>query len=79
MFTMRYRAKNTSRLTMAKILLGLETASHVDIPQAEFIQCTAYRLEPITTPSINDLDGEVIEAGPVQAQVIPSAMKVFCK
>jgi diacylglycerol kinase family enzyme len=71
--------KDTSRLAMAKVLLGLENGSHVDMPQAEFIECSAYRLEPITKGSFNDLDGEVIESGPIQGKVMPSAMKVFCK
>lgn len=64
---------------MAKVLLGLEHGRHVDYPQAEFIECTAFRLEPVTEGSLNDIDGELVEAGPVQGQVLPSAMKVFCK
>jgi diacylglycerol kinase family enzyme len=64
---------------MARILLGLETGSHADLPQAEFIECSAYRLEPITEGSYNDLDGEVIETGPIQGMVMPGAMKVFSK
>lgn len=64
---------------MAKILLGFETGSHVNIPQAEFIACTAYRLEPITNGSFNDLDGEVIESGPIQGQIQPSALRIYCK
>lgn len=79
LFLLYSRYKNTSRLAMAKILIGLETGSHVDVPQAEFIECSAYRLEPITQGSYNDLDGEVIEAGPIQGQVVPGAMKVFCQ
>ncbi|CAB9505814.1 Sphingosine kinase 1 [Seminavis robusta] len=72
------RKKNTSRLAMAQMLIGIEDGSHVKFPQAEFIPCTAFRLEP-ATPSINDIDGEVVESGPVQAKVMPGAMKVFCK
>jgi hypothetical protein len=44
----------------------------------EFIKCEAYRLEPITPGSFNDLDGEVIEAGPVQGCVLPGAINVCC-
>ena len=63
---------------MAMILLGLDSGGHANMPGVEFIRCTAYRLEPITTGSFNDLDGEVIESGPVQAHVLPGAVKVFC-
>lgn len=45
---------------------------------AEFISCTAYRLEPISEGSYNDLDGEVIESGPVQGIVMPGAIKAYC-
>ena len=63
---------------MAKILIGLETGSHANYPEVEFIPCTAFRLEP-ASESINDLDGEVIESGPVQGRVLPGALNVFCK
>jgi len=65
------------RLELAKIMIGLENASHVSSKNAEFIKCVAFRLEQISPGSYNDLDGEVIEAGPVQAHVMPSAMNIF--
>ncbi|CAJ1914332.1 unnamed protein product [Cylindrotheca closterium] len=70
--------ENISRLRMAMILLGLDSGDHANMPGVEFIRCSAYRLEPITPGSFNDLDGEVIEAGPVQAHVMPGAVNVFC-
>ena len=63
---------------MLMILLALEHGTHVGIDAAEFIDCTAYRLEPISTGSYNDLDGEVIESGPVQGIVMPSATRAYC-
>lgn len=60
------------------ILLALDNGGHVDMEGVEFIKCTAYRLEPITTGSFNDLDGEVIEAGPIQGTVLPEAIQAFC-
>ena len=56
----------------------MEHGGHVNQPGVEFIACTAYRLEPITAGSFNDLDGEVIEAGPIQGAVQPHAMQAFC-
>lgn len=67
-----------SRLRMAMILLGLDSGGHANMPGVEFIKCSAYRLEPVSPGSYNDLDGEVIEDGPVQGHVLPSAVKVFC-
>jgi diacylglycerol kinase family enzyme len=60
------------------ILLAMETGAHTDMPGVEFIKCTAYRLEPISPGSFNDLDGEVIEAGPIQGKVLPEAVQVYC-
>jgi sphingosine kinase len=60
------------------ILLALETGGHIGMSGVEFIKCTAYRLEPISTGSFNDLDGEVIEAGPIQGKVLPQALQVYC-
>jgi hypothetical protein len=73
-----YHRGNVSRIRLALIALAMEHGGHIDMPGAEFIECTAYRLEPITTGSFNDLDGEVIEPGPVQAAVIPHAIRAFC-
>jgi len=63
--------RNTvSRYRLARILLGLETGSHVDMPGVEWIECTAYRLEPADeSASYNDLDGEVIERGPIEGSI----------
>ena len=66
-----------SRFTMAMILIGLETGTHAQYEQCEFIDCCAYRLEPITQ-GLSVLDGEVIEEGPIQANVLPQALTVFC-
>lgn len=57
------------------MLLAMDTGKHIEMEGAEYIACTAYRLEP--QGSYNDLDGEVIESGPVQAHVIPGVLNVF--
>ena len=69
---------SVSRFRLARILLGFESGSHVDMPGVEFIECTAYRLEPLAPGSVNDLDGEPIEEGPIQGYVLPAAWRVFC-
>jgi sphingosine kinase len=69
--------KDVSRYQMAMILLALETGVHVSLDGLEIVKCVAYRLEPITSRSFNDLDGEVIESGPIQGQVLPAAIQVY--
>lgn len=71
------RYKNVSRYRMARILLGLETGSHENMPGTEWVKCTAYRLEPLSPGSFNDLDGEVVEHGPIQGFVMPGIWQVF--
>ena len=61
------------------ILLAMENGGHGSMPGVEFVKCTAYRLEPLTPGSFNDLDGEVIEAGKVQGSVLPEAIQVYCR
>jgi hypothetical protein len=36
-----------------------------------------HRLEHLTKGSFNDIDGEQVEDGPVQAHVLPAAFKYF--
>ena len=69
--------KPCSRFELTKILLGLETGAHVGSKKAEFFECVAFRLDPISGGSFNDVDGEVVEPGRIQARVLPSAMNCF--
>jgi sphingosine kinase len=71
------RGKHVGRVAMASILIGLDHGNHADHPDTEFIECVAYRLEPLCEGSHNDLDGELIESGPIQAQVTPGALQIF--
>lgn len=68
-----------SRLRMAMILLGLESGSHLGQPKVEEVDCCAIRVEPREGARIgkNVIDGELVEAGPIQGHVVPSAIKVF--
>lgn len=49
----------------------------MDSDLVELVECVAWRLEPLTQGSYNDLDGEVVQAGPIQGKVLPSAIQVF--
>lgn len=72
---------NVSRYRLAMILLALESGSHVDMPGAEWIKCTAYRLDPVKGNNIretyNNVDGERVEPGPIQGCVHPRAIRYF--
>lgn len=66
-----------SKWQFLKCLLGLESGNHVDCKDVEIVECVAYRLEPLTDNSYNDLDGELIESGPIQGQVMPVGVQFF--
>lgn len=72
------RSGNVSRLRLALILLSMEHGAHFGMRGVEFIECSAYRLEPTTPGSFNVLDGEVVESGPIQCSVMPSSIRAFC-
>ena len=72
------RSGNVSRLRLALILLSMEHGGHVGMNGVEFVKCSAYRLEPITNGSFNDLDGEVIESGHIQAAISQPSLQAYC-
>ena len=72
-----YPSRPCSKFELLKILIGLETGSHVSSPEAEFIDCVAFRLDPISSGSFSNVDGEVVEPGRIQAYVQPSAIRFF--
>jgi sphingosine kinase len=76
---MLVRGSRISRIQMSRILLSLESGKHVYLDGVEFIECVAFRLEPLVAGSFNDLDGEVIESGPVQACVLPQFAQVHAR
>ena len=64
---------------MFQVLLAIDEGKHIEVPGSEVIECVAYRLDPTTAGSFNDLDGEVVESGPIQAKVVPASVQTFCK
>ena len=59
------------------MLLKLESGHHIQCRDLEVIDCVAYRLTPLSENSCNDLDGELIESGPIQAHMIPFGAQFF--
>lgn len=47
------------------------------VPQAEMIPVTAFRLEPETSGGHMTVDGEVVDYGPIQAELMPSLANVM--
>jgi sphingosine kinase len=55
----------------------MDSGDHVSSDYVEFFECVAFRLEPETSKSSNNLDGERIEDGPIQARIMPGAIQFF--
>lgn len=71
-------ATNLSRFEILQLLLAVEDGSHVNHEKVKVYKALSYRLEPgDTTRGIFSLDGEVVEYGPIQASVMPSAARTL--
>ncbi|GMH98332.1 hypothetical protein TrVE_jg12917 [Triparma verrucosa] len=70
------RGKAT-RLNLLTSFLAFEDGSHVKQKHMEIIECTAFRLEPLTDNSHIDIDGEEVEYGTIQGQVKAGAWRLF--
>jgi len=66
-----------SRFDMLKLLLAMDAGDHVHHPKVKLYKCSSFSLEPRTEKGIFSLDGEVVEYGPIQAKVLPSAARVL--
>jgi sphingosine kinase len=61
-----------SRSRMLRIMMGFRDGSHTNFPEAEMIPVTAVRMEPIGEKGTMVVDGEQIESGTIQAEILPS-------
>jgi len=68
-----------SRHHLAQFLLGLSTGTQMEVPGTEMVAVSGFRIEPESGGSHMAVDGEQIEVGPIQAQILPSAVSVFAR
>ncbi|XP_014779119.2 sphingosine kinase 2 [Octopus bimaculoides] len=66
-----------SRNALFKLFLSVEDGSHLDSPFVESIKVLAFRLEPLDKAGNIMVDGEHIEYGPIQGQVLPGIAKIM--
>ncbi|KAL6053709.1 hypothetical protein STEG23_018942 [Scotinomys teguina] len=62
-----------SRAALLRILLAMEHGNHFSLgcPHLGYAAAHAFRLEPLTPRGVLTVDGELVEYGPMQAQVHP--------
>ncbi|XP_013003406.1 sphingosine kinase 2 isoform X3 [Cavia porcellus] len=62
-----------SRAMLLRLFLAMEHGSHFNLgcPQVGYAPARAFRLEPLTSRGLLTVDGELVEYGPLQAQIHP--------
>ncbi len=72
--------KNITRSNMLKVQLGLGEAKHTTMKECvDYFPVTAFKLEPLEEGSYITVDGEVIDYGLVEAEVLPSSLNVMAR
>ncbi|XP_016986951.1 sphingosine kinase 1 [Drosophila rhopaloa] len=69
-----------SRHQLLNFMLSLNTGTHLPIGEDPFIKvvpCRAFRIEPNSSDGILVVDGERVDYGPIQAEVMPGLVNVM--
>ena len=69
----------TPRTAITTFLLNLSTGDHLKSPYVHMVAVRAFRLEPREKDGIMTIDGERIQYGPVQGQMLPSMARVLTR
>ncbi|KAH8330156.1 hypothetical protein KR074_005102 [Drosophila pseudoananassae] len=69
-----------SRHQLANFMLSLNTGTHLPVgedPHIKVVACRAFRIEPTGSDGILVVDGERVDYGPIQAEVMPGLINVM--
>ena len=69
--------KGISRKRMLQVMMSFWDGSYSQYPEVEAVPVTAVRLEPLAEKGVMMVDGEEIESGPIQAEVLPSFANII--
>ncbi|CAG2104674.1 unnamed protein product [Medioppia subpectinata] len=70
---------SVSRKQVIQFLLALEKGKHPTLPYITFLPVRAFRIEPYANVGRITVDGELVESGPVQAQVVPRMAAILTR
>lgn len=75
-----YVTAGISRPALLRLFLAMEKGAHLacGCPHLVYEKVKALRLEPISTHGMITVDGEVVDYGPVQAQIHPGLARLIC-
>ncbi|XP_052070628.1 sphingosine kinase 1-like [Mytilus californianus] len=69
--------KGVSKNELLNIFLQFTTGEHINSPAFEVIKCLAFRLVPLTEKGNIMVDGERIDYGPIQGQILPGLARIM--
>lgn len=75
-----YVTAGISRPALLRLFLAMEKGGHLacGCPHLVYEKVKALRLEPITPQGMITVDGEMVEYGPIQAQIHPGLARLIC-
>ncbi|XP_071330221.1 sphingosine kinase 1 [Trachinotus anak] len=75
-----YVTAGISRPALLRLFLAMEKGAHLacGCPHLVYEKVKALRLEPISPQGMITVDGEMVEYGPVQAQIHPGLARLIC-
>lgn len=75
-----YVTAGISRPALLRLFLAMEKGAHLacGCPYLVYEKVRALRLEPISPQGVITVDGEMVEYGPVQAQIHPGLARIIC-
>ncbi|KAI9522348.1 hypothetical protein NQZ68_036680 [Dissostichus eleginoides] len=75
-----YVTAGISRPALLRLFLAMEKGGHLacGCPHLVYEKVKALRLEPVSPQGMITVDGEMVEYGPVQAQIHPGLAKFIC-
>ncbi|KAM3863629.1 sphingosine kinase 1-like [Diretmus argenteus] len=75
-----YVTSGISRPALLRLFLAMEKGAHLacGCPHLVYEKVKALRLEPLSPKGMITVDGEMVEYGPVQAQIHPGLARLIC-
>jgi sphingosine kinase len=70
---------SASRGQILSFLTALDSGTHIKLPFLTMVPVRAFRLEPTNNQGRLTVDGELIECGPIQAEVLPAIARVMTR
>ena len=66
-----------TRLQLLGMFNDMETGNIKERANLEIVKVKAFRIEPLSEKGIVTVDGEVVDYGPLQAQILPSMARIM--